>query len=188
VKAAGKRATAFDRDPGRIPAARQVVAGRHIRFGWWALFVFAVLGVVLESLHGFKVRWYLDVSNETRRLMWTLAHAHGIGLAIVNVLFGLYLAAAPGVTARGNRFASPALIGATLLLPGGFLAGGIVFYSGDPGIGIVLLPIGAALLLLGLYWIAAGSADGISSPRNASANPQPVGGGHSKGGNPGTEV
>ena len=50
---------------------------RHLRFGWWSLLLFATLGLVLESLQGFKVRAYLDVSNETRRLMWTLAHAHG---------------------------------------------------------------------------------------------------------------
>ena len=43
-------------------------AMRHLRFGWWSLLVFATLGLVLESLHGFKVRAYLDVSNETRRL------------------------------------------------------------------------------------------------------------------------
>jgi len=57
---------------------------RHLRFGWWSLLVFATLGLILESLHGFKVRAYLDVSNETRRLMWTLAHAHGTLLAVVS--------------------------------------------------------------------------------------------------------
>jgi len=140
---------------------------RHLRFGWWSLFVFAAIGLVLESLHGFKVRAYLDVSNETRRLMWTLAHAHGTGLSILNVLFGVYLGAVPGAAARTHSFASPALIGATLLLPGGFFAGGVVFYSGDPGLGIVLLPIGAALLLIALYYVA--HAAGAPAPAQAPA-------------------
>ena len=56
---------------------------RHLRVGWWSLLLFATLGLVLESLQGFKVRAYLDVSNETRRLMWTLAHAHGTLVGIV---------------------------------------------------------------------------------------------------------
>ena len=56
---------------------------RHLRFGWWSLLGFLCLGFMLELLHGFKAGFYLDVSNETRRLMWTLAHAHGalLGLA-----------------------------------------------------------------------------------------------------------
>ena len=38
-------------------------AQRHLRLGWWSLFIFATAGLVLESLHGFKIRAYLDVSN-----------------------------------------------------------------------------------------------------------------------------
>ena len=58
---------------------------RNLRFGWWSLLVFLSLGGVLETLHGFKVGWYVDVGNETRRLMFTLAHAHGTLLALVNI-------------------------------------------------------------------------------------------------------
>ena len=53
------------------------VAARHVRFGWWSLLFFLTLGIALESLHGFKIGWYLDVTNETRRYMFTLGHAHG---------------------------------------------------------------------------------------------------------------
>ena len=49
----------------------------HLRFGWWSLLVFMTLGLMLEALHAFKMGVYLDVSSETRRLLWTLAHAHG---------------------------------------------------------------------------------------------------------------
>ena len=126
-------------------------ARRHLRFGWWSLFVFAGAGLVLESLHGFKVRAYLDASNETRRLMWTLAHAHGTLLALVNVVAGLMWRAAPP---PNPRLISTSLVAASVLLPGGFFLGGIAFYSGDPGFGTLLVPIGAALLLFSIFSIA----------------------------------
>ncbi len=131
-------------------------AGRHLRIGWWALLIFAALGLVLESLQGFKVAAYLDVSNETRRLMWRLAHAHGALLGAINILFALTLGALPSPAFPGAHRISTALIAATILLPGGFLLGGVVFYSGDPGVGVLLVPIGAVLLLLALFWIARG--------------------------------
>jgi len=129
-------------------------ARRHLRIGWWSLLVFATLGLVLESLHGFKVRAYLDVSNETRRLMWTLAHAHGTLLGVINVLFGLTLRSAPSMAEPRQVFVSKLLVGATILLPSGFFLGGVSFYAGDPGLGILLLPIGALLLLSALFMIA----------------------------------
>jgi hypothetical protein len=129
-------------------------ARRHLRFGWWSLLVFATLGLVLESLHGFKVRAYLDVSNETRRLMWTLAHAHGTLLALVHIVFGFTIRAVPERNAVHQRLISMSLIGATFLLPGGFFLGGIAFYSGDPGLGVLLVPVGAALLLAAVFLVA----------------------------------
>jgi hypothetical protein len=127
---------------------------RHLRFGWWSLLVFATMGLVLESLHGFKVRAYLDVSNETRRLMWTLAHAHGTLLGLVHVVFGLMIRAVPERSAAHQRLISNSLIGASLLLPGGFFLGGIVFYSGDPGLAVLLVPVGAVLLLTAVLLVA----------------------------------
>src|SRR4051794_6786004 len=59
----------------------------HLRFGWWSLLLFLTLGMVLEGLHGFKVAWYLNVSTQTRRLLWTLAHAHGTALGLVHIAF-----------------------------------------------------------------------------------------------------
>src|SRR4029078_9171068 len=64
---------------------------RHLRFGWWALLVYLCMGIVLEALRAFKVWWYLDVANETRRLMWTLGHAHGTLLALINLAFAATL-------------------------------------------------------------------------------------------------
>ena len=129
---------------------------RHLRFGWWSLLCFLTLGFVLELLHGFKVGLYLDVSNETRRLMWTLAHAHGALLGLVHLLYALCLRLFPGLAAGSQRPISLSLIGASLLLPGGFFLGGVRFYSGDPGLGILAVPVGATLLAIAVFLVARG--------------------------------
>jgi hypothetical protein len=127
-------------------------ADRNLRFGWWALLVFLSLGAALETLQGFKIGWYLDVGNETRRLMFTLAHAHGTLLAVVNIVAGLTARKVDGFTLRPS--VSLALIWAAILLPAGFFLGGIVIYDGDPGLGVWLVPIGAMLLFYGIARIA----------------------------------
>jgi hypothetical protein len=125
---------------------------RQLRFGWRALLAYLLLGIVLETLHGFKVAWYLDVGHEMRRLMFTLAHAHGTLFALINI--------AAGLTARsvkGFELAAPAswaLLWAALLLPAGFFLGGVVIHEGDPGLGILLVPVGALLLLYGVGRVA----------------------------------
>ena len=126
---------------------------RHLRFGWWSLLAFLSLGIVLEAMHGFKIPWYMDLANETRRTMWTLAHAHGGILALVHIGFGITLRAIPE-SPKLQKLASPALIGASVLIPGGFLLGGIVTHAGDPGLGILLLPVGAIMLLVAVLTTA----------------------------------
>jgi uncharacterized membrane protein len=127
-------------------------ADRNLRFGWWSLLVFLSLGGVLEALHGFKIGWYLDVGNETRRLMFTLAHAHGTVLAVVNIAAGLTVRSVERFALRTS--VSFALIWAAILLPAGFFLGGIVTYDGDPGLGVWLVPIGAAFLFYSIGRIA----------------------------------
>ena len=125
---------------------RSVDASLHLRFGWWALLAFLCMGLVLEALHGFKIRFYLDVSNETRRLLWTLAHAHGVLLSILNLVFAASLRSFPEFASRSLGVASRCLLGATVLLPSGFFLGGLFIWAGDPGLGIALVPLGGALL------------------------------------------
>ena len=129
-------------------------ARRHLRLGWWSLLVFAGLGLALESFHGFKVRAYLDVSNDTRRLMWTLAHAHGTLLSLVHIVFGLSVRVVPEMSAQDRPAISWCLIGASVLLPAGFFLGGVVFYGGDPSIGVLLVPIGAVSLIAAVFLLA----------------------------------
>ena len=130
---------------------------RHQRFGWWSLLGFLVLGIVIELLHEFNRGSYLDASNETRRMMWRLAHAHGVLLALVHVAFSLTIRVLPHTATRLPRFASPTLMAATLLLRGGFFFGGAWFHEGDPGRGIFLVPVGALLLLIAVFLTAWGT-------------------------------
>lgn len=135
--------------------AVQEIAGRNMRFGWYGLVIFSTIGVVLESMHGFKVGWYLDVGNEVRRLMWTLAHAHGGLMAIVNILFSLSVRIYLPRTSHIVK-ASSLLITAMLLFPLGFFLGGAWIHGGDPSIGIVLVPVGALCFIAGLVLTAIG--------------------------------
>jgi len=127
---------------------------RHLRVGWAALLVFATLGTALEMLHAFKVPWYLGVASESRRLMWTLAHAHGVGLGLVN----LALAAVCHLLPRPlPAAASAALVAGTILVPGGFAVGGLFVHGGDPGLGALLIPPGALFVLAALALIVRAS-------------------------------
>ena len=134
--------TTAGEDPGAKGLARH-----HLRLGWWTLTLFIGLGLTLESLLGLRVPWYVDATNETRRLMFRLGHAHGTLLAMVNVAFGLTLASSVA-PASFPRWASRALTVATIAVPLGFLGGGVVFYESDPGLPIVLVPIGAVAALV----------------------------------------
>ena len=129
---------------------------RHLAIGWWTVLLFSALGLLLEMLHGFKVAAYLDVGNETRRLMWTLAHAHGTLLGLLHIAFAATLGAVPAFSPEQQQTISKTLVGATIVLPGGFFVAGIRFYSGDPGVAAAVVPVGAALLLLAAWLIARG--------------------------------
>jgi hypothetical protein len=129
---------------------------RHLQMGWWALLIFLSLGAVLELLHAVKMGFYLDVSNETRRLLWTLSHAHGGLISIVHIGFAATLALVPQWTGERRLWASRCLIAALVLVPGGFFLGGLFIHDGDPGLGILLLPPGAALFFTGVLLTAWG--------------------------------
>ena len=128
------------------------VARRHLRLGWLGLAVFVALGILLEGLHAFKAPMYLDVGNETRRLMWTLAHAHGSLLSLIQ------LAVASSSVVLGPevvpQVASRSLVAGWVLLPLGFFLGGIGTFGGDPGPGVFLAPVGALATLGGIAVVA----------------------------------
>jgi len=117
----------------------------HRRFGWTSLFVWMTFGLVVELLHGIKLGGYL--LDPLRREFWTLAHFHGALLAVVNLVYVRW-AETPALTGGRRVLASRCLLAGSVLMPVGFLLGGIAHYEGDPGLGIFLAPIGAALLLV----------------------------------------
>ncbi len=123
---------------------------KTLRTGWLLLAVSLPLGVTLEALHAFKVQAYLG--SEMRREMWRLAHAHGTLLGVVCLLFtalGEQHVAAPGRPSIARLVAWGAV-----LMPLGFFLGGILNSEGDPSLGVVLVPIGAAMLIVALVRLA----------------------------------
>jgi hypothetical protein len=145
----------------------KALCARHLQFAWWSLFCFVILGIVLEGLHAFKIGWYLGAPSETRRLLWTLAHAHGALLALVHAAFAFTYYAFPVPGARGRRLASALLMAASVLLPGGFFLGGIFIFDGDPGLGVWFVPFGAVCLLVAVFLTA---TDLVRGRRSLTAN------------------
>ncbi len=126
----------------------------HLRFGWWTLLGFLAFGAVLEAFHALKLPLYLDAENHSRRLMWTLAHAHGALLGLVHIALSSTLERVPAWPERARWLASRSLLSATVLIPGGFFLGGLDIHGGDPGLGVALLPPGAVLLFLSVFLVA----------------------------------
>ena len=123
------------------------LAARHFTFGWRALLVFLTLGLALEALHGLKVDWYLSAGLTTRRHMLTLGHAHGTLLSLVNIAFAAWAGWRVDRGPPPHPWSSLGLRLATVAMPLGFLLGGLDVRGGDPGLGIVLVPIGGLCLL-----------------------------------------
>ena len=140
-----------------VDEAREQLAARHTALGWWLVVVAVLGGTALETLHAFKLGLYLDVSNETRRLLWTLAHAHAALLGLLHVAFASSLPRLGRLDDGRRELASRALTGGSILLPAGFLLGGVFVQDGDPGLGVLLAPIGALLTLVAVVLIARGA-------------------------------
>jgi len=130
-------------------AASQISPRRsaHLRLGWLLLLVGVLAGVFVEGLLGFK--WAGLLSDPLRRELLRLAHFHAGLLGLVNLVYAGF-ADPSGVTEPVRRAASVALRWGTVCLPLGFLLGGLWHPEGDPGLGIVLVPLGAAAIALAL--------------------------------------
>ena len=84
--------------------------------------------------------------------MFRLAHAHGTLLNLVLIVAAI---CAQLDLIRLGPISSLGLRTAVILLPSGFLLGGLWHFKDDPGLGIFLVPMGALLLLataLHLAW------------------------------------
>ena len=122
------------------------------RFGWPALIVWALLGLGLELAHGFKLAAYLD--DELTRLLLRLAHAHGIGLSLLVLVYAISGAPLLAQDPHAGRTTGRLLRASAVLLPLGFAFGAIGHPEGDPSPAIVLSPVGAVCLLTALVQIA----------------------------------
>jgi hypothetical protein len=146
-------------------------------FGWWSLLCWLALGMVLEAMHGFKVGWYLDVANEARRLQLSLAHTHGTLIAVVNLVFAL---AFRGAEHPADRLRTPSfcLRWAGILMPAGFLLGGLFPMGPDPGFAVALVPVGGLFLFAGVLQAARalpapGGQAGAPAAPTPPAHPEP---------------
>lgn len=126
----------------------------HLTTGWCLIATFMILGTTLELMHALKLGWYLDLANETRRLLMRLAHAHGVLLGILNICFALTIPHRSKQSERAEVRISRCVLFGSILLPAGFLLGGLIIYGGDPNPSVALSPIGAILLVVGVLSIA----------------------------------
>lgn len=120
--------------------------GVHVRWGWWLIALYVLAGLALEALHALKLELYLHPAHEVRRLLWTLAHTHGTLLGLLHLAFAATLrwgyvrpGALCGAASWGLRLAG-------LLMPLGFVLGGATHHGGDPGLGVLLVPVGGVAL------------------------------------------
>jgi hypothetical protein len=116
--------------------------GNLIRQGWISLALWIAFGLAIEAFIGFRIPALLD--DSIRRDFFRLAHAHGTLLSVVLLAAGI---CARLDLIRLSRAGSFGLRAAALLLPFGFLLGGLWHFKNDPGPGIILVPVGALLLL-----------------------------------------
>jgi len=119
---------------------------------WLSIAVWMSFGLLLESLIGYRVPAYLR--DDLRREIFRLAHTHGALLNIV--LLGAALAIDRRLVCPSKAGLWSLRIGA-ILMPVGFLLGGIWHTESEPGIGVWLAPLGGVLVILGAVNLAISS-------------------------------
>ena len=119
------------------------------RQGWIGIAFWMSFGLLIEGLIGFRSPVYLQ--DPVRRELFRLAHTHGTVLSILLLIVVLYLA---------KNFIAPPLAAlwslriGTVLMPVGFLLGGIWHYESDPGVLVFLAPVGGLMIIFGVITIA----------------------------------
>jgi hypothetical protein len=116
---------------------------------WLSIAVWMSFGLLLESLIGYRVPAYLN--DDLRRELFRLAHTHGALLNIV--LLGAALCLDRGLVSASKAALWALRLGA-VLMPAGFLLGGIWHTEGEPGIGVGLAPLGGLLVIFGVVNLA----------------------------------
>lgn len=117
--------------------------------GWAGVAIWMSFGLLLEGLLGFRAPAYLQ--DSVRRELFQLAHTHGTVLSLV-LLFAAFTLKNNLVAA--NNLAILALRIGSILMPLGFLLGGMFHPKDDAGIGIFLAPIGGLMIIFGAINLA----------------------------------
>ena len=145
-----------------ISAATAGDARLNLRYGVAALLAFALGGLALEFLHFIKLPWYLE--HHLRRELIVLGHAHGALLAVVNLCYAAL------ATAHAPRWIGPALALGALLMPLGFLLGGVFAHESDPGLAIALTPAGALAFIAALAgWLRCAFTESAATAATGNA-------------------
>jgi hypothetical protein len=116
---------------------------------WFGLLFWMSMGLLFEGLIGFRAPAYLQ--DPVRRELFRLAHAHGTLLSILLLVVNIYLV--KGLIAP-PRLAIRALQAGVVIMPAGFLLGGLWHYESDPNFLIFLAPAGGLLIIFGVAAIA----------------------------------
>lgn len=122
--------------------------GSLLAHGWVMLTVWISLGLLLEGLVGYRVPEYLGVP--LRRELFRLGHVHGALLSLVVIVAGQ-------MTREGlvlSRSTSLALRVGSVVMPLGFLLGGVIVFKDDPNPAVLLAPVGGVLVLFGIVSVA----------------------------------
>ena len=118
-----------------------------IRQGWISLALWITFGILFEGLCTFR---FSVLDDAVRCEMFRLAHAHGTLLNLV--LIAAAICARLELIRVGFK-TSVGLRTAAVLLPSGFFFSGLWHFRDEPGLAILLVPIGAVLLLVSAVYI-----------------------------------
>lgn len=127
-------------EPWIRPAIFQALVGVAV----WMTF-----GLLLEGLIGYKTPAYLQ--DPVRRELFRLAHAHGTLLSLLLLALALVC---DRFEVRPANIVTMILRGGIILLPIGFLLGGVWHYESDPGAGIWIVPVAAVMVVFGVVSLA----------------------------------
>jgi hypothetical protein len=111
-----------------------------ITLAFWMTF-----GLLLEGFLGYKIPAYLN--DDIRRELFRLAHTHGALFSIVLIVIALCTKAD---FIKPNSYAQNALRIGSVMMPTGFLLGGVWHFESDPGYAIILAPVGGILVIFGI--------------------------------------
>jgi len=113
--------------------------------GFITLAFWMTFGLLLEGLLGYKIPAYLN--DNLRRELFRLAHTHGALLSLVLIVTVI---CAKAEFIKPNTYAQNALRVGSVIMPLGFLLGGIWHFESDPGYLILLAPLGGVLMIFGV--------------------------------------